>query len=633
MADQSSGGDGPQKTLRDGELLRRVAHWARGVLARPALSSPTFLLVIALVVGVGAGFGAVGFRWLIDRATGLFFSVIGGWLAALGPYHVILLPAIGLLAIAPVVGKLAPETKGHGVPEVMEAVAIRRGQIRGRVVVLKALASAVCIGSGGSVGREGPIVQIGSAWGATLGRLLRLPDGRVRTLVSCGAAGGIAATFNAPLAAVFFAIEVISAELGPGAFGAVVAASFGASVIGRVAFGDFPAFDVPRYELASFGELPLFLLLGVVTCVVAQFFMRTLYAVEDFADAAPAPLWLKASLGGLIVGGLGWAAPQVFGVGYEAIADAAWGSLSTGGMFSTWAGDLSAWSLLHAEQWRLAAAGLVALVVLKTVATSTTLAAGGSGGVFAPSLFLGAATGAALGGVSHALGSGTHPGAFAIVGMAAAFAATAHAPMSAILIVFELTADYKLILPLMFACAVSALLSYMWRRNSIYTEKLTRRGVHVGLIRDIALLNAIRVDEAMVQDTINVPPSQPVREVAELFDETKHHGFPVVDEDGFLHGVVTLQDVRQALHDGRPNAPVSQVATHEVVVCFPHESLNDALRKLGLRDVGRLPVVDPEDHRRLLGLITRKNVISAYNRALMRQHERLEETEDTEFYE
>jgi CIC family chloride channel protein len=170
-------------------------------------------------------------------------------------------------------------------------------------------------------------------------------------------------------------------------------------------------------------------------------------------------------------------------------------------------------------------------------------------------------------------------------------------------------------------------------RDSIYTKRLTRRGVHVSLNRDIALLNTISVEDAMVRDTINVPPHRKVSEVVALFEETKHHGFPLVDEQGFLHGIVSLHDVRRALQKRLSDAPVSEIATHEVVVCFPHETLNDALRKLGLRDVGRLPVVDPDDHRVLLGLITRKNIIAAYNLALMRQHQRLDETEDTETYE
>ena len=629
---ESCGGAGTQ-SRRGPRVFRRMVHSLGRLFHRYGLSGQTALLVLALVVGVASGWGAVGFRWLINQCSDFFFNGLGDALGFLGPYRVIVLPALGLLLVAPIVGRLAPEIRGSGVPAVMEALATREGLIRARVVVLKALATATCIGSGGSVGREGPIVHLGAACGSVVGRFLHLSPARVRTLVACGAAGGVAATFNAPLAAVFFSLEVLSGEFAPESFGAVVAASFGGSVVGRYALGDFPAFDVPRYQVARMADLPLFALLGAASALVGQLFMAALYRVEDMADSAPGPSWLKTLVGGLTVGVLGCVAPQIFGVGYETTSDAVWGSMARRGLFAPESSGPASWSLLSDVHWQYAVAAAATLVVLKVLATSTTMAAGASGGVFAPALFLGAVSGAAFGGLAHAYGAETHPGAFAIVGMAAVFSAVAHAPMSSMLIVFELTGDYRLILPLMFACVVAVVLSRRMDRDSIYTKRLTRRGVHVSLSRDIALLNTISVEDAMVRDTISVPPHRKVSEVVALFEETKHHGFPLVDEQGFLHGIVSLHDVRRALHEGLRDVAVSEIATHQVVVCFPYETLNDALRKLGLRDVGRLPVVDPDDHRVLLGLITRKNIIAAYNRALMRQHERLDETEDTETYE
>ncbi len=591
-------------------LRGRVPQWTRRLAAlvdRSEMSSRTFLMVLALVVGLGGGYGAVFFRWLIRTFHKLFFEHGATLLAPLGPYYVIIVPAVGMVIVAAMVRYLAPETKGHGVPEVMEAVALRGGIIRPRVAVIKSLASAVCIGSGGSAGREGPIVQIGSALGSTLGQILHLSDNRVRTLVSCGAAAGIAATFNAPLAGVFFALEIIAGDFTAECFGGVVVSSIMASVVGRSAFGDMPAFTVFPYQLARHAELIFFVLLGIVACLVAQLFMRTLYYCEDLFEGMRLPWPATAVIGGLGIGVTGLLFHEVFGVGYAAIDEAAFARYSIG--FA------------------------LCLLAAKILATSVTLGSWGSGGIFAPSLFMGAMLGLAFGKLMNLIGSQTSPGAYALVGMGAVFAGTAHAPISAILILFELTRDYRLILPLMFACVISTILSRLLERDSIYTWKLTRRGVHVSFGRDIGLLNMIKVADAMTTDLTTVATTASVREVAQLLETTKHHGFPVVDEQGLLHGIVTLQDIRRALHDGQENVPVTEVATHAVLVCFPEENLNDALRKLGLRDVGRIPVVDPDDHRKILGLITRKNVITAYNQALMRQHVGLEQTLETETYD
>ena len=278
---------------------------------------------------------------------------------------------------------------------------------------------------------------------------------------------------------------------------------------------------------------------------------------------------------------------------------------------------------------------LLALACMKILATSTTLGSGGSGGVFSPSLYLGATLGAGLGAVlrNSLPGMTTMPAAYALVGMAAVFAATSHAPITSVLIVFELTADYRMILPLMVACGASVLTARAIYRFSIYNIKLVRRGVHVQLGQDVSLLNDIEIREAMTADVMTVPPDTPAREAVKLFEQTAHHGFPVVDEQGVLHGMVTAADIRRAAEKGRLDEPVARLATHQLVVAFPDETLNDALRKLGLHHVGRVPVVDHEDHRRLLGIITRKDIVAAYNRALLQAHTDLEKTAEKELFE
>ncbi len=583
------------------------------------LPGGTALVIAAVVVGLGAGLGAVAFRYLIAKFDWLFLHVIADALNFMGPFRFVVPPLIGGAIVGPLIYFFAREAKGHGVPEVMEAVAIKGGRIRPRVAVIKSLASSICIGSGGSVGREGPIVQIGSAIGSTLGQLLHLSDARISSLVACGAAGGIAATFNAPLAGVIFALEVLIGEFTAESFGVVVLASVSASVVGRSVFGKVLAFPIPEYGLASFTELPLFVILGTIAGVLAVGYTRLIYWCEDTFDAIHVTEYSKAAIGGAMVGLLGAltllpkgtdvdGVPAVFGVGYGAI-----------------------------EQVLLptAAAGVVLVWLLaKPLATALTLGSGGSGGIFAPSLFIGSMLGLLFGRLVILLAPGavTSPGGYALVGMGALFAGAAHAPITAVLIIFELTDDYRMILPLMTACVLSTIVAKRLLRDSIYTLKLTRRGVHFSLGRDISLMNELQVKDAMTTDLITVSCGATVRDVAELFENTKHHGFPLVDGKGELRGVVALQDIREAMRRGLADVPVEQVATHTLVVAHPTESLNEALRKLGLRDVGRLPVVDEENPRKLLGLITRKNIISAYNKELLRHHTGLA-TEDVETFD
>lgn len=580
------------------------------------------MITLAVVVGIFAGLGAVVFRHLIAFCQHLFFEGFAGALAPLmGDFRWVIVPAAGGLLVGPMVHFLAREAKGHGVPEVMEAVALRGGRIRPRVAVVKSLASSICIGSGGSVGREGPIVQIGSALGSTIAQLLNLPPRFTRTLVACGAAGGIAATFNAPLAGAFFALELILRDWGAATFAPVVVASFCATVIGRTFLGDNPAFQIPEYSVATLSELPMFALLGLLASLVGIAFTVLLYALEDMWDAVYMPEWLKNTPGGLLVGLIGLLALAligdyqsyqlgVYGVGYETM------DLVLSGHFT----------ILSVT---------AGLLVLKLLATAMTLGSGGSGGVFAPSLFMGCMLGASVGAVVHAAFPSltTTPAAYALVGMGAVFAAASRAPVTSVLIVYEMTQDYRMILPLMLACAVSVALAHALYRFSIYNLKLVRRGIHIDLAHEPALLSELTVAEAMTTDVMSVRPDQRVRDILHLFEETKHHGFPVVDEQGKLHGIVTIGDVRRALDQGAVDSPVSEVATHDLVVAFPDETLNDALLKLGLRDVGRLPVVDRKDHSRLLGLVTRKNILSAYNRALMARHTELAATVKPEHYD
>lgn len=563
----------------------------------PRVSEATGVVLLAALVGVGSGLGAVVFRWLIGHAHDFFFDGGKQVLGALGPYYVILIPAAGGLLVGPIVYFLAREAKGHGVPEVMLAVSLQGGRIRPRVAVVKSLASAICIGSGGSVGREGPIVQIASTIGSSLGQALKLPGEKTRMLVACGAAGGIAATFNAPVAGVFFALEVILRDFTTRSFGNVVVSSVTAIAVSRGFLGNTPAFLTPQYNMVSAGELPLYLGLGILAGVVAFAFVRTLYAFEDAFDGWRFPEYIKPVVGGLAVGLIGVWFPQVFGVGYDTI-------------------DL-------ALQGKLVLSLTAILLVAKLLATSLTLGSGGSGGVFAPSLFIGSMLGGTYGQFVHRWFPSftASAGAYSLVGMGAVFAGAAHAPITAVVILFEMTGDYRIILPLMTAVVVSTLVAELISRESIYTLKLRRRGIDISSPRHYDILDSISVDEVMTRGFDTVRSDLDLTELIEMFTSSSHHGFPVVDGADRLVGIVTLADVEKAALGDQTNLKVGNVATTAVLTCFPDQTVGQVLHEFGARDHGRIPVVSRTDPSQLVGVLRRSDIVRAYGRTTGERNE------------
>ena len=439
-----------------------------------------------------------------------------------------------------------------------------------------------------------------------------MSENRIRNLVACGAAGGIAATFNAPIAGVLFAMEVILGEFTTRYFAMVVISSVTASVVGQVAFGNVPAFVVPTYELVSPWALVFYTLMGLLAAFVAVAFTRILYLLEDLFDAwEQFPEYLKTPIGGALLGlgGLlffrtnlaqGWGVPgdpvAFYGVGYETME----------------------WALLGKGTVLL----LLALTGIKILSTSLTIGSGGSGGVFAPSLFIGSMFGGAFGHLVHGWFPTltSTPGAFALVGMAAIFAGAARAPITSIIILFEMTDDYRLILPLMLATVISTILAEHLSKESIYTLKLSRRGIRLERGRDIDVMQGVMVGEAMTTEIDTISADMDLQELDLLFAESHHHGFPVVDEGGVLLGVVTLQDLGRAKEQGPlDDRKVRDIATRSVLTAFPDEPMWVALKRLGTRDVGRLPVVDRQHPGRLLGLIRRSDIVRAYRVGISRR--------------
>ena len=471
--------------------------------------------MLALAVGVGGGLGAIAFRYMIQGVTELASGrsdpsaagrVANPHLPGLGVWYLLLVPVIGGLLYGPLIARFAPEARGHGVPEVMLAVSRFGGRIRLQVPIVKSLASALCIGTGGSVGREGPIVQIGSALGSALGQAARVPEHRLRLLVACGAAAGISATFNAPIAGVFFALEVILRDFETQSFGGVVVSSVTADVVGRAALGSKPFLHLPAFGVASGIEYPLYVLLGALAAVWGVAFIRVLYGSEDLADRIwRGPQWLRPAVGGLLLGLLLIALPEMYGVGYPVLE--------------------------RAVDGRYVVAFLLLLMVGKTVATSLTMSIGGSGGVFAPSLFMGAMLGTAYGHAAHVIlpHSTAAAGAYGLVGMGAVFAASARAPITAVLIIYELTGEYTIILPLMLAIVTATAISSRLSPDTIYTLKLRRRGIDVQH-RTRPLLAHLYVRDAMSSPPKPIRDDTPFQAVLDRFAAGTDAALPVIDK-------------------------------------------------------------------------------------------------------
>jgi len=573
-----------------GALARRLANLR--------VPESTVLLALAFAVGLGTALGALGFKLMVESAKDFFFGSTPPVLKSLVPVRhiwVALIPLAGGLLAGPIIAFFAHEAKGHGVPEVMQAVALKGGIIRPRVALIKALASAVCLGSGGSAGREGPIVQIGSAIGSTVGQIFRMPGERVRILVGCGAAAGISAIFNAPIAGVLFSLEVILGDFGIRTFAPVILSSVLSSVMMRSVVGNAPAFKVPSYTLVSPYEIPIYIVLGILCGVTAVLFIRALYKAEDLFDNWTAPMWLKPAIGGLGVGIVGISFPQIFSDGYDTI-------------HTMLSGSVVIW---------LAAA----LIILKILATSLTLGSGNSGGIFAPSLFMGAATGLVVGHVANYFFpiATASPGAYALVGMGAVVAGTTHAPITAILILFELTGDYRIILPVMVAVVFSTLVARRLCPDSIYTLKLRRRGVVLKYGRDVNVLAGTLVKEVMSSEFCAIPENARLPQILQVVSQSTDDHFPVVDADGDFIGTIGYQDLRQLL----TGKVVSEliIARDMAHLNIPHvtsgETLESALAKFGPHGWEALPVLDVARGGRLVGMLRRDSLTSLYNRRLL----------------
>lgn len=598
--------------VRNGKM-RHLALKLGRVLDRIQPSGELVALGSSLLVGIGTGLSAVAFNLLIQWVTSLSFDQLPRLLGQ--KWAVLLAPLAGGMLAGPLIYLFAREAKGHGVPEVMQAIALKGGRIRPQVAVVKALASSLTIGTGGSVGREGPIVQIGAALGSTLGQVLHLSDDRVRNLVACGAAGGIAATFNAPIAGVIFALEVILGELTVSHVGTVVVSAVTASTVMRTILGAEFAFPVPEpYTIVTAWEFIFYAVLGVAAALVAAAFVRSLYWAEDFFEHQKlVPEWWQPAVGGLLLGAVALVYPLIFpSLAYDRMPHI------FGGGYAPITNALAGHELMGIA---------LVLLLLKMIATNLTLGSGGSGGVFAPALFMGAMLGTAVGIAVNTLFPQitAPPGAYALVGMGAVFAGSAHAPITAVIMLFELTGDYRIILPLMLAVVISMLVSrQLLKGESIYTLKLTRRGIRIQRGRDVDVLQGVLVGEIMSNKGHTVTIDSTLVDLSEVFSHDRTHGLAVLSDEGLLAGIVTLTDLERAVASNMPRvtrAEVIMTPYDRLQLAFPDETMGTALARMSTRGLGRLPVVSRDNPRLMLGMVRREEVIHAYQVALTRRAE------------
>ncbi len=578
--------------------------------SQPRSDPAKFRLLLMSCLAAGIGLIAGGIAWILYKLIGLFTNLFfyhrfdtsfaSAQMNHLGPW-VIVTPVIGGLIVGFMAKYGSPKIKGHGIPEAMEAVMFNRSRIQPRVAILKPISAAIAIGTGGPFGAEGPIIQTGGAVGSLVGQVFHTTASERKVLLACGAAAGMSATFNTPIAGVVLAIELLLFEFKSRSFIPLVIASTLATAVHMMTLGTGPMFTVASVDFAVPRALPFYVLLGAICGLAAVSFSKLLYWVEDLFDLLPVDeLWWPA-IGALGLGIIGYFVPRVLGVGYDTISD-----------------------ILNAH---LALKLLVIVMIAKAIALVISLGSGTSGGLLAP-MFM---SSAALGGVFAMTINRLFPsanlaaGAFALVAMGAVFGSASRATFAFIIFAFEITRDYNAVLPLMLVSVIADGVAMLFMPiSSIMTEKLARRGLRIHQDYETDILQQVAVAETMDRDVPTIGATMKIAELAEGIARhdpavSRHQGLFIVDHEGKLAGLITRGDVLRALdQDASGVLTVLEAGSKELVVTYPDELISEASDKMLYNDIGRLPVVRREDSRQLVGYLGRNGVMAA---RLKRLHE------------
>ncbi|SHE33182.1 chloride channel protein, CIC family [Desulfacinum infernum DSM 9756] len=576
--------------------MRRYLDFAR-FLRRFRVSDQTFLIGVAVLIGVVVGCGTYVFELMLKGAELFFFHTLPAWLGE-GRHVWVLAPFAGGALLAPFILAFPKEATEDGVPATMVAVALRNGFMKWSQAVLRMVMSAITLGSGGSAGSEGPIIQIGSALASGIGQTLRVSGNRLRIIAACGAAAGLASIFNAPIAGVLFALEVVLGEFNVSSFSPIVIASVVATAFSRAFLHEESLLHLPFHESFRAAEIPLYALLGMAAGIVSVVFTKTMHGMERFFHhRVGGPRALKPALGGLVVGLIGLGCPEVYGYSYEPILQAINGEMLLG--------------------------ALALLVAVKVVATAFTLGSGGSGGILCPSLFIGATLGSFLGMVfQHFFPELVlSPGAYGVVGMGALLGAVVQAPMMAIIMVFELTNEYTVILPMMAACIIATVVHKGLAHGSIYTLGLARKGIDINAGREMGILSSLTVRDILEPEAVTLPATASYDAVLQKLLKGSGNYVYVVDEQGSLEGVISFTDLKEFVFEEGLNGLVlaRDLANKDLVYVTPDETLASSLNKFSFIDMEQLPVVEVNGARRLRGVLTRSRLLKAYHQEMQKR--------------
>ncbi|UCG79157.1 MAG: chloride channel protein [Nitrospirota bacterium] len=582
--------------------MKRLKNIITGLLSYSP-GKHTAIIILSLIVGVLSGGVNIVFRETLSFTKEVIFhgghDLLGiGEIFDISRLYIPLLPLTGALLLIPLARVFPGEVSGYGFPDFLEKVNIRGGIIKIKSIVLKIIAPAITIGSGGSAGVEGPIAQIGGGMGSIVGQMFRVSGNRMKLLIASGSAGGIAATFNAPIAGVMFATEIVllgNYELT--SFGAIVISAGMATVVSRAYYGENPIFAVPEYNISGITEIPLYIFFGFFIGLIAVLYIRTFHGIRDRFEAMRVGQYVKPLIGAFAVGMIGIFFPHILSDGYETIEHVL-------------RGEAVLWIVF-------------VLIFLKIIATSLTLGSGGAGGVFAPALFIGAMAGASYGIVVNTLfpGIASDPGAYATVGVGAFLSAATHAPLTGMFLLFEMTGNYLVIIPIMFASIIGTFTAKRLFKDSIDTVTLSRKGIDIHAGREGTLLSAIKVRDVMRRDFITVKKDVKLTSFVELIVEGGGFYFPVVDNKGDLAGVISLQDVRKVMFEDyiKEIVTAGQLATEDVILLHTTDDLRMAMEKFNIKDIDEIPVVRPNEPKKVVGILRRSDVMDVYNREILRK--------------
>jgi chloride channel protein, CIC family len=569
--------------LRDPPEFSMAKTPLRWWASRFGLREEQILLALSMIIGALTGLTVVAFILITERVGMRLYPV--GSVA----WRRVLVPVLGSLSMGYLLSRYFPDARGSGVPQTKAALFARDGVITLNTAFGKFLCTSVTLASGIPLGREGPSVQVGSGIASILGRRLGLRPQYVKSLLPVGAAAAISAAFNTPLAAVVFALEEIMGDLNAPVLGSVVLASATAWGVLRLLLGNNPLFQVPQYQLVSSIEFAFYAVLGVVGGLTSALFTKLLLGMRERFLQLPAwTRWFQPATGGILVGLMGWWVPQVLGVGYGYVGDALNG--------------------------RMALQLMAVLIVLKLLAVTTSYASGNAGGIFGPSLFIGAMIGGSLGSIAHHLlpGHTALPGAYALVGMGTLFAGIVRAPMTSVLMIFETTHDYAVIVPLMISNMVSFFIATRLQQQPIYEALAIQDGIHLPHSASRAAQGRVEIGQVMREATELVRSEVTVREAVDRSHAATFHAWPVVDERGII-GVVGLEQLKQVIADGGGSKQLRELVDP---LQFPHvhpdQPLQVALERMGAANVGILPVVSRANIHHLMGIVAMTDVLKSY---------------------